>query len=203
MSLALSRCLCRVLSQRPAPSSFLLGEQHHAGQSSWFVPVMTLKTTAALRAEPKKKKKVDPKREQMARERLKKRLKKLEKVPPELIPIEDFIVPAKCLDETRQRSSPRLTFEESERRALLLKEWGVYKQRQHLAEKEALERALMSQREALEELKLESEELYQAALKPDPLLFPFTHEGPVYTPAKAKYYAPDGKYSDTTKVYTQ
>lgn len=54
-----------------------------------------------LRAEPKKKKKVDPKREQMIRERLKKKLKKLEKVPPELIPIEDYITPAKCLDETR------------------------------------------------------------------------------------------------------
>lgn len=54
-----------------------------------------------LRAEPKKKKKVDPKREQMIRERLKKKLKKLEKVPPELIPIEDYITPTKSLDETR------------------------------------------------------------------------------------------------------
>lgn len=53
------------------------------------------------RAEPKKKKKVDPRREQMLRERLKKKLKKLEKVPPELIPIEDYITPAKSLDETR------------------------------------------------------------------------------------------------------
>lgn len=52
-------------------------------------------------AEPKKKKKVDPRREQLIRERLKKKLKKLEKVPPELIPIEDYITPTKCLDETR------------------------------------------------------------------------------------------------------
>lgn len=58
-----------------------------------------------FRAEPKKKKKVDPRREQMVRERLKKKLKKLEKVAPELIPIEDFITPAKCLDETRYNSS--------------------------------------------------------------------------------------------------
>lgn len=41
----------------------------------------------------------------MVRERLKKKLKKLEKVAPELIPIEDFITPAKCLDETRYNSS--------------------------------------------------------------------------------------------------
>ena len=41
----------------------------------------------------------------MARERLKKRLKKMEKVPPELIPIEDFITPTKFLDEARYISS--------------------------------------------------------------------------------------------------
>lgn len=56
------------------------------------------------RAEPKKKKKVDPRREQMVRERLKKKLKKLERVPPELIPIEDFTTPAKYMDETRYGS---------------------------------------------------------------------------------------------------
>ena len=61
-----------------------------------------------FRAEPKKKKKVDPKREHVARERLKKRLKKLEKVPPELIPIEDFITPTKCLDEARYIHIPCL-----------------------------------------------------------------------------------------------
>ncbi|XP_029915460.1 large ribosomal subunit protein mL40 isoform X2 [Myripristis murdjan] len=164
---------------------------------------MTLKTSAPLRAEPKKKKKVDPKREQIMKERLRKKLKKLERVPPELIPIEDFIVPAKCLDETRERSVPSLTFEESERRALLLKEWSHYKQKQHMDEMEAIELALEAQREALQELRMESEELYQAALKPDPLLFPFSHDGPSYTPPKDQYSAPDGKYSDITRVYTQ
>lgn len=203
MSVALSRCLCRVLSRQTSSSSFLLGEHHCAGQSPWFSPVMTLKTSAPLRAEPKKKKKVDPKREQLMRDRLKKKLKRLEKVPPEFIPIEDFTTPVKCLDETRERSAPRLSFEESERRALLLKEWGRYKQEQHMAEMKAVEHALEAQREALEELKLESEELYQQALKPDPLLFPFTHEGPAYTPPQTMYDAPEGKFNDITKVYTQ
>lgn len=41
----------------------------------------------------------------MVKDRLRKKLKKLEKVAPELIPIEDFITPAKCLDETRYNSS--------------------------------------------------------------------------------------------------
>ncbi|CAG5924592.1 large ribosomal subunit protein mL40 [Menidia menidia] len=202
MSLVLSRRVFGVVSQQAAPHLRLVGHQH-AFQSPWFFPVMTLKTSVPLRAEPKKKKKVDPRREQMLRERLKKKLKKLERVPPELIPIEDFITPTRCLDEMRERASPRLTFEESESRALLLKEWSRYKQQQHLAEVQAIELALEAQREALEELKLESEELYRAALKPDPLLFPFTHEGPANTPPIPNYDAPDGKYNNVTKVYTQ
>lgn len=72
-----------------------------------------------------------------------------------------------------------------------------------MAEVQAVEHALEAQREALEELKLESEELYQAALRPDPLLFPFMHKGPTHTPPKTNYEAPDGKYNDITKVYTQ
>lgn len=72
-----------------------------------------------------------------------------------------------------------------------------------MAEMEAIEVALKAQSEALDELRLESEELYQAALKPDPHLFPFSHEGPVHTPAKSTHEAPDGKYNDVTKVYTQ
>lgn len=203
MSVAVTRCLCRVLSQQSAQTRLLMGERCHAVQNPWFAPVMTLKTSAPLRAEPKKKKKVDPRREMVMRERLRKKLKKLEKVPPELIPIEDFITPSKCLDETRERCAPKLSFEESERRALLQKEWCRYKQEQHMAEVEAVQLALEAQREALEELRIESEELYQAALKPDLLLFPFVHEGPAYTPPKAKYEAPEGKYNDITKVYTQ
>ncbi|XP_038133167.1 39S ribosomal protein L40, mitochondrial [Cyprinodon tularosa] len=203
MSLVVSRCICGVLSRQAASSRLHSGLYKGAVLSPWFSPAVTLKTSAPLRAEPKKKKKADPRREQMVRERLKKKLKKLERVPPELIPIEDFITPTKCLDETRERSPPKLSFEESESRALLLKEWSRYKQKQHMAEVEAIELALEAQREALEELKLESMELYQAALKPDPLLFPFTHKGPAYTPPIPNYEAPDGKYNDVTKVYTQ
>lgn len=65
---------------------------------------ITLNSILCFRAEPKKKKKVDPRRGQIMKDRLKKKLKKLEKVPPELIPIEDYITPAKCLDETRYSS---------------------------------------------------------------------------------------------------
>lgn len=201
MSLGSSRLVWRV-SQYVLPR-ILFVDCAHGTRTSLFVPAMTLKTTTPLRAEPKKKKKVDPKRELMIRERLKKKLKKLEKVPPELIPIEDFIIPTKCMDEARTRSPPSISFEENERRALLLKEWSRYKQEQHMAEKKAVESALEAQREALEELRLSSHELYVAALKPDLSLFPFNHNGPAHTPPKTKYEAPDGKYHDITRVYTQ
>ncbi|KAL2092552.1 hypothetical protein ACEWY4_012350 [Coilia grayii] len=171
--------------------------------SHWFASVLSLKSSPPLRAEPRKKKKVDPRREIMARERLKKRLRKLEKVPPEFIPIEDFITSAKCFDEMRVRSEPRLSFEESERRALLHKEWTVFKHAQHQAEMAAIKGAMEAQRQALEELRLESEELYQAALAPDPGLFPFTQQGPSYTPPLENYEPPEGTYHDKTKVYTQ
>lgn len=199
----MSRTLFKIFSWQPSLSSSLIVTNAHTVYCPWFVSAISLKTSAPLRAEPRKKKKVDPKREQMVKERLKKKLKKLERVPPELIPIEDFITPAKCMDETRVRSAPKLSFEESERRALLLKEWSRYKQNQHHAEMVAINLALEAQREALEELRLESEELYLAALKPDLNLFPFSHQGPSYTPPKTKHEAPDGKYIDITKVYTQ
>ncbi|CAL1614932.1 unnamed protein product [Knipowitschia caucasica] len=202
MSLALSHCISRILPQWVVQRSLLM-DGRHAAKSGLYIQAMTLRTTAALRAEPKKKKKVDPRRELMVKERMRKKLKKLEKVPPEFIPIEDFMTPAKCLDEERTRFVPAISFEESERRALLLKEWSRYKQEQHMAEMKALECALEAQREALEELRLSSEELYDEALKPDLSLLPFSREGPVYTPAKDKYEAPEGKYNDTTRVYTQ
>ncbi|KAG9331350.1 hypothetical protein JZ751_019349 [Albula glossodonta] len=203
MTTMVSRVVTGLLSRQCARPCSLTGLDANLRHSHWFPSVMALKTSPPLRAEPMKKKKVDPKREQLRRERLKKKLKKLERVPPELIPIEDFMPSAKYLDETRIRSLPQLPEEENERRALLLKEWSRYKQAQHKAEMNAIEQALEAQREALKELRLESEELYRAAIRPDPTLLPFQHQGPSYTPAKDNYQAPEGKYTDITKVYTQ
>lgn len=56
----------------------------------------------STRAEPlRKKKKVDPKKDQAAKDRLKRRIRKLEKANQELIPIEDFITPVRFLDKSR------------------------------------------------------------------------------------------------------
>ena len=58
-----------------------------------------------------------------------------------------------------------LTFEESERRALLMKEWTRYKAQQYKAECVAVAIALNAQQVALQELREESEELYQLAIQ--------------------------------------
>ncbi|XP_048370786.1 39S ribosomal protein L40, mitochondrial isoform X2 [Sphaerodactylus townsendi] len=158
---------------------------------------------ALCRAEPRKKKKVDPRREQAAKERLKKKLKKLERAPQELIPIEDFITPYRYMDETRVRVTAPLSFEESERRAILIKKWAQYKHQQHRAEMETIRSLMEAQEQALKELRLESEELYQAAICRDNNLFPFERQEPLHTPPLPNYEAPEGKCNDITRVYTQ
>lgn len=134
---------------------------------------------------------------------MKKKIKKLEKAAPELIPIEDFETPLKFSDSNRVRSLPPLSFEETERRVLLMKKWSLYKQQQDKAEKEAIQSLVEAQQEALKELRLESEELYQAAVRRDEELFPFERDGPNYTPPLPGYDPPEGKCIDITKVYTQ
>ncbi|XP_068013391.1 large ribosomal subunit protein mL40 [Melanerpes formicivorus] len=172
-------------------------------ESHWQTSVLAFRASLPMRAQPKKKKKVDLRREQAQKDRMKKKIKKLEKAAAEMIPIEDFETPFKYSDGSRVRSLPPLSFEETERRVLLLKKWSVFKQKQDKAEKQAIQTLVEAQQEALKELRLESEELYQAAIKRDEQLFPFERDGPNYTPPLPGYDPPEGKCIDITKVYTQ
>ncbi|NXH23043.1 RM40 protein, partial [Bucco capensis] len=183
-------------------SSWLLQTVPFRG-SHWQSSLLAFQASLPVRAQPKKKKKVDVRREQAQKDRMKKKIRKLEKAAPEMIPIEDFMTPLKYSDGSRVRSLPPLSFEETERRVLLLKKWCLFKQKQDKAEKEAIQRLVEAQQEALEELRLESEELYQAAIRRDEELLPFERDGPKYTPALPGYDPPEGKCVDITKVYTQ
>ncbi|CAD7677254.1 unnamed protein product [Nyctereutes procyonoides] len=116
------------------------------------------------------------------RDRLKKRIRRLEKASQELIPIEDFITPWPNME---------LPCEESEQRALLLKKWSLYQHQEHKKERDAITSMLESQQEALQELLLISPELHAVA------------KGPDYTPPISSYQPPEGRYHDITKVYTQ
>lgn len=52
-----------------------------------------------------------------------------------------------------------------EERALLSKEWTRYKRKQHLKDIQMIDRLMFAQQKALDELRQESEELYQAAIQ--------------------------------------
>lgn len=81
-----------------------------------------------------------------------------------------------------------------ERRYQLQKTWTVYKHEQKVADFQIIDRLVQSQMKALEELRRESEELYQEAIKPDDGLLPFKAKGPVSTPPIKGYESPDGDY---------
>lgn len=52
-----------------------------------------------------------------------------------------------------------------EQRILLEKKWSLFKQQQHLADIQLLDKIAYAQQKALDQLKMASEELYEAAIQ--------------------------------------
>jgi large subunit ribosomal protein L40 len=69
----------------------------------------------------------------------------------------------------REREVPPLTSEVEEERAFLHKEWTRYKHKQHMKDMQMIDRLVFAQQKALDELRQESEELYEAAIQ---VIFP-------------------------------
>jgi large subunit ribosomal protein L40 len=101
----------------------------------------------------------------------------------------------------RSRKLPAITEQEQEYRRLLMKKWAAYKNEQILNDYKILDCMAQSQKKALNELRFESEELYQQAIQPDIEMIPLISEGPVATPPVKNYDFVDGDYINTTKVY--
>lgn len=78
---------------------------------------------------------------------------------------------------------------------LLQKDWSRFRTAENRKDFLLIGRVFRAQQKALAELKLESEELYQAAIQPDPSLIPLTVKGPVITPPIENYVVP-AKYRD-------
>ncbi|XP_023296707.2 39S ribosomal protein L40, mitochondrial [Lucilia cuprina] len=164
-------------------------------------PNAWLHSTPVLCAEPlKKKKKLDPQiikqREDRRKKKLEKQIRRLEKNARQLKPVEELEVPLDLIDEQKQRARKLapLTETELEHRAQLNKQWARYKHEQKIQDFQIIDRLMQSQRKALQELRLESEELYQEAIQPDMSLLPITVKGPVATPPIKDYVSPDGEY---------
>lgn len=169
---------------------------------------LNIHVTSALWGVPmKKKRKVDPQlvimREQKKKRKIEKQIRRLEKYAQKLKPIEEIQISNQLRQETklRQRQNTVISFEESEERVKLVKQWTQYQQKLFGEEMKALALAELAQQKALTELRKESEELYQMAIQMDDKLIPFKHEGPVYTMAISDYNALDGEYNDTSRKW--
>lgn len=103
----------------------------------------------------------------------------------------------------RKRDLPELSVGEIERRYQLQKRWTLYKHEQRLADFQIMDRLVQSQFKALEELRSESEQLYQEAIQPDVSLLPYKAKGPVATPPIENYDSPDGDYIAEVKKWDE
>ncbi|KAH8383154.1 hypothetical protein KR009_007102, partial [Drosophila setifemur] len=160
-----------------------------------------LHISPVLCAEPlKKKKKLDPQivkqREDRRKKKIEKQIRRLEKNARQLKPVEELEVPLELIDEKdqRQRKLTPLGSAELEERDLLKKQWAHYKHDERVADFQIIDHLVQAQNKALEELRRESEELYQAAIEIDSQLLPVAFKGPVATPPIKDYASPDGDY---------
>ncbi|XP_025837260.1 39S ribosomal protein L40, mitochondrial-like isoform X3 [Agrilus planipennis] len=187
--------------------------------------IQFFKFSPCLMAEPlKKKKKMDPAiiraREERKKKKIEKQIRRLEKNARQLKPIDECEVPLYLIDEQRYHYTTlvikkhdnlqyyrkrartiQLTEEVLESRAALFQAWSCYKQQQHLNDVQMIDRIMYSQQKALNELKNESEDLYQEAIQVEPMLLPIKLQGPSETPPIADYDAPDGDYQDVSRKW--
>jgi large subunit ribosomal protein L40 len=88
-----------------------------------------------------------------------------------------------------------------EKRLGLQKQWSKFRMEEKLSDFQLIDKLSMAQNKALQELKLESEELYLEAIQVDINLLPFQTKGPVATPPIDNYESPDGEYIDISKKW--
>lgn len=82
-----------------------------------------------------------------------------------------------------------------------MKKWAHYRHDENLKDFKSLDRVVNAQTKALQELRFESEELYQQAIQTDMEMVPFVATGPVQNPPIEGYNYIDGDYHDITKRY--
>ncbi|KAI5706682.1 hypothetical protein M8J75_010403 [Diaphorina citri] len=189
-------------------SRFLLSNSKCNRNFSTLTSPLLFRITHPLCAEPmKKKKRVDPAvakaREDRRKKKVEKEIKKLRKNAQQLKPIDELEIPHALLAqrEIRSRALPPLSEEVIESRSNLIKEWGIYRSKEAQKDYKLIDRLIYSQQRALDELRLESEELYQEAIQIDPTLLPFAAKGPLHTPPIENYECPDGDYTDVSRNF--
>lgn len=180
------------------------------GQVLFNAPRCCISTTAALFAEPmKKKKKTDISLTRMKQERrakkIEKEIKKMRKTPKQLKPVDEYVLAPQIMKELKARqrkpTEADAVVKDSVDKFSII--WVEYTNQQATLEYRALRRVQQAQAKALEHLKLESRELHRAALEIDELLLPFEDNLIIKdTPPNKNYVRPDGKKSDITKAWS-
>ncbi|KAF2901764.1 hypothetical protein ILUMI_04422 [Ignelater luminosus] len=150
-----------------------------------------------------KKRKFKSAKTNRKKKKIEKQIRRLERNARQLKPIEECEIPLTLIDnrKERERSLPALSNEVMQQRITLEKQWAHYKHKEHLADLQMLDRIVYSQQKALDELRKESEELYQEAIQIDPTFLPLKMEGPAETTAIKDYDSPDGVYDDISKKW--
>lgn len=172
-------------------------------------PYRLIHTSQAMFAEPlKKKKKLDVQVLKMRVERkirkTEKEIRKLMKQPKQLKPVEEYQLPIPVLKELDKR---KRAVTEEDKRVLedmekLTRIWISYKAEERRQEQIQLRKIVKAQEKALAILKLESPELYKAALEIDEDFLPFVDDHIIKeTPRIDGYNPPDGIKTDVTKVW--
>ena len=92
-----------------------------------------------------------------------------------------------------------ITEEVEDERIEIGKEWNRYCNKRHVKEMQEIDRVIISQKAALEELRITDQELYRQAVE-DLTLLPFKAKGPCYTPVIPNYIQ-DGEYENVTKKF--
>uniref|UniRef100_A0AC35F0I0 Large ribosomal subunit protein mL40 n=1 Tax=Panagrolaimus sp. PS1159 TaxID=55785 RepID=A0AC35F0I0_9BILA len=156
----------------------------------------------------KRQKKVDPEvakvREARKRKKLEREIREMQKHSRKPKPVEELTIDvkrAKNLPE-RIREKPIISEEKVDERALILKEYTKFCQKQRHADDKWLKESIKRQDAALKELKRLSPQLYDAAIQLDQNLLPLQIKGPSLTPPLKGYVSPDGEYIDTSKTWT-
>ena len=127
-------------------------------------------------------------KEERRRKRLSKALRKMEKKERLPKPLIECEVPIQLHKERSERlRNVSISPEEEESRILHMKDWARYLYGRNHNEIWEQDRILISQQKALEELKVESVFLYEAAIQFDPDLLPISFKGPVATPPIKDY----------------
>ncbi len=173
-----------------------------------LVPNRGLFTTSYLFAEPlKKRKRIDPqvlkRRTERKLRKLEKEIRRLESTKKQFKPIVELQLTPQIIKELPQRQRKEVDFEANNQLKIITKLWSIYKSEERLTELKSIKSMVDSQNRALNQLRKESQELYESAISVDNNLIPFKVEDvKKETPSIDNYDTPDGRITDLTKQWT-